>query len=740
MKIRQTVHHAFRFLPAILMLVSTLAAQGAEADRPRVGLVLGGGGARGAAHIGVLRELERNRVPIDVIAGTSMGAVIGGLYASGMSVDELEHLVATLDWAEVLSDSPPRNNLSFRRKQDDADYPIDLELGIRGRKILLPRGLIQGQELDLVLRELTIDVADINNFDDLPIPFRAVASDVVHGEPVVIGEGDLAEAMRASMTVPGMLAPVQMGDRLLVDGGLVGNLPISVARELGVDIVIAVDVEFPLYSTEELGSALDVSEQMLTILIHNETLRQIATLGEQDILIRPALGTFGSADFGKIVEAIGPGAEAARALADRLQEISLGADEYAAHVAARSVPRSEPGTLDFVRVQHDGGLSNKVLESRIETRVGDAVNPEQLAQDANRLYGLNLYEQVGYRIVEEDGEKGVEFQARTKSWGPSTLKFSLALEEDFDGATAFNIGTRLTKAGLNPDGAEWRTDLQVGADPLLVSEVYQPLGAGSRFFLAPRIDMQQSSIRTYLDELSSARLRLSEAEGGLDLGTELGSWGELRIGAFRGYGRARAKGSDPVATEFDFNTGGVFAGFEIDTLDSAQFPSSGLRAGFRWRSSLPGMGADSRFDTLESHFAGYWGIGKNIFQLGIEYSTTRDADDVVQDYFPMGGFLHLSGFERGSISGPHAALGKLVYYRQIRESASGLLDMPVYVGGSIESGNVWQTRDEIDFGSTYVNGSAFVGLDTYVGPLYFAAGLAEGGHTNLYLFIGSPPR
>lgn len=740
MKIRHSAHHAFRSLLAVLFLVTSLMAVGAEPERPRVGLVLGGGGARGAAHIGVIRELERNRVPIDVIAGTSMGAIIGGLYASGVSVDELEKLVATLDWSAVMSDAPPRKNLSFRRKQDDAGYPIDLELGVRDRDLSLPMGLIQGQELDLLLRELTIDVAGINDFDELPIPFRAVASDIVHGEAVVIGEGDLARAIRASMTVPGVLAPVRMDDRLLVDGGIVGNLPINVARELGVDVVIAVDVEFPLYSADELDSVLAVSEQMLTILIHNETLRQIAALNASDILIRPDLGTFGSSDFGKIVEAIEPGAEATRAVEDRLRDIALGADEYAAHVEARVVPRTDSDKLAFVQVQHDGRLRSGILESRLDTRAGDPVDTLRLAQDANRLYGLGLYEQVGYRLVEEDGETGVEFRALTKSWGPSTLKFSLALEDDFEGGTEFNVGTRLTRSGLNAYGAEWRSDLQLGTEPFLVSEFYQPFGTTGRFFVAPRIDLRQSSIKTYLDESPIARLRLSESEGGLDFGAELGTWGEVRIGAFRGHGRARVKVGDPAVGHFDFNTGGAFAGFRIDTLDNAQFPGQGIRADINWHEFSPGLGADARFETLESSIAGYWRAGRNVVQVGLEYATTFDADAAIQEYFPLGGFQRLSGLERGAISGPHAALGKLVYYRQVGESAGGLFDVPVYIGGSVESGNVWQSRNDISLGSMYLSGSAFVGLDTYIGPIYLAAGVAEGGHTNLYLFVGTPPR
>lgn len=706
----------------------------------RIGLALGGGGAKGFAHIPVLEVFDELDIRPRHIAGTSMGAIIGGLYASGKSVDELEEIVTTIDWAGAMSDTPPRKHLSFRRKQDDAQYPIDLELGLQGRELILPMGVIQGQKLDLLLHELTIHVAGISNFDELPIPFRAVASDIERGQAVVIGRGDLAQAIRASMTVPGVLAPVQVDDRLLVDGGIVGNLPINVVRDMDVDIIIAVDVEFPLYTADELDSVLAISEQMLTILIHNETVRQIETLGAEDILIRPELGTFASGDFGHIVETIEPGRSAALAVAEKLRGIALGDADYAAHVAARTAPASADEPLAFVRVEHDGRLKPEILEARLDTSVGDAVNPERLARDADRLYGLNLYEKVGYRLVEEDGATGVEFVARSKSWGPSTLKFSLALEDDFEGSTGFNIGARLTKSGLNPYGGEWRNDIQLGSGPLLVSELYQPFGARARYFVAPRIDMRQSNIKAFLGEIPIARLRISEIEGGVDLGAELASWGEFRMGTFRGFGKARVKVGEPSIANFNFDTGGVQAALRVDTLDNAQFPSDGMRADVRWRQFLPALGADSRFDTIESAFAGYWHSGKNTFQVGLEYATTLDADAAIQEYFPLGGFLRLSGLERGEISGPHSALGKLVYYRRIGESAGGLFDVPVYIGGSVEAGNVWQTREDISFDSMHVNGSVFIGLDSYIGPIYLAAGLAEGGRTNLYLFIGSPPR
>jgi NTE family protein len=356
------------------------------------------------------------------------------------------------------------------------------------------------------------------------------------------------------------------------------------------------------------------------------------------------------------------------------------------------------------------------------------------------LYGLDLYEQVSYALVEENGATGVEFQARSKSWGPDTLQFSLSLEDDFEGSTGFNVATRLTKSALNPHGGEWRTDLQLGTDPLLISEFYQPFGWDSRLFVAPRIDWRQSNINAFIMDETVARLRISEAEAGLDLGAEISTWGEFRVGAYRGRGRARVKVGDPSIPNFHFDTGGVFARLRIDTLDHAHFPRKGFRTDIKWNQSTPDFGADDRYDTIESELTGTWSRGKNSLQLGLNYASTFDSAAELQDYFPLGGFLRMSGLERGEISGPHAALAKLVYYRRVGESAGGLLDVPVYLGASVEAGNIWQSRSDISFDSMRINGSVFAGLDTYIGPIYLAAGFAEGGRTNFYLFVGSPPR
>ncbi|MGH8165871.1 MAG: patatin-like phospholipase family protein, partial [Woeseiaceae bacterium] len=523
-----------------------------------------------------MRELERMRVPVDAIAGTSMGAIVGGLYAAGMTPKELEQLIGDLDWAEVFQDAPPREDLSYRRKQDDVDFPVDFELGLNGGRLQMPKGLIQGQKLSPLLRELTLEVAHISDFDALPTPFRAVASDIETGESVVLSEGDLTLAIRASMSAPGIFAPVIVDGRMLVDGGLVGNLPIETIREMGVDVIIAVDVEFPLYTREELDSAVGITSQVLTILINKETQRQLELLDEDDVLIRPKLGDFGSANFAEITEAVGPGAEAALNQVARLRELSVDEAAYQRYQADRRTPGNQSFELDFVRVRDEGPLSARVLQSRLETEAGELISGETLADDVARLYGLDLYEHVGYRLVREGDEIGVVFETVPKSWGPNLVQFGMSIEDDFEGSTAFNVAGRVTRAGINSLAAEWRTDLQIGTEPYLASEFYQPLSFDSRYFVAPRLRLEQTNLNAFAEDMTIARYRVGEAEVALDVGRELDRWGEVRVGAFRGVGNARVVVGEPSIPNIDFQTGGMFLSFGVDTLDDAQIPLNGL--------------------------------------------------------------------------------------------------------------------------------------------------------------------
>ncbi|HPX81605.1 MAG TPA: patatin-like phospholipase family protein, partial [Syntrophales bacterium] len=413
---------------------------GAEEPRPlRIGLVLSGGGARGIAHIGVLKVLEEMRVPIHCIAGTSMGAIVGRLYAAGSSPEELEKLVTGIPWHEAFTDKQTVDKLSFRRKQDSMDYKIDFNLGVRNGRLATSRGLVQGQNLNILLKKLLLHTADIKDFDHLKIPFRAVAADIETGDTVVLGKGDLAEALRASMSIPGIFVPMEINGRMLVDGGIANNLPVSVARAMGADIIIVVDIGTPLRTREGLNSTASITAQVMTILIQRNVQAQLRTLKPDDILIQPDLGPLGTTDFSKTETAMKIGAAAVGKMKERLAGLSIAPEKFQVYLAHQRRQPSEPPVIDYVKVEFKSAspaqasplpsvktgsegkeidlgsklahlpgvktraenrtkISPRVLEAQIETKAGEKLNIETLEKDITRLYGLDTFERVDFHL------------------------------------------------------------------------------------------------------------------------------------------------------------------------------------------------------------------------------------------------------------------------------------------------------------------------------------------------------
>ena len=744
--------HRVRFLACIAMLSAHLtvpgtailqSAQAVPADsgsRPRIGLVLSGGGARGAAHVGVIKKLEELRVPIDAIAGTSMGAIIGGFYAAGLNGDEIEEVLGSIEWSDALRDNPPRTDLSFRRKQDDNSFLVKFDLGVRNGRLVLPRGLLQGQRLNLILRAQTLEVAGIGHFDELPTRFRAVATDIENGQSVVLADGELAEAMRASMSAPGIFAPVEIAGRLLVDGGIANNLPIDVMRELDVDVIIAVDIAYPLLNRDQLDSSVSISGQILTILVRRHAEQLKATLSPEDILIEPQLGEFGSTDFHKSLAAVPLGELATEAIAGRLERLALPPVEYARYVAVRESRQHGKPVVDFVRVaQQDSRLSDEVIRSRINIEAGKPFSADSLGTDLSRIYGLGAYELVDYTLVGEGGRSGLQINARGKSWGPNYLRFGMSLENNFEGTSDYTVSVRHTKTELSRLGAEWRNDVQFGGRSRFFSELYLPLSAGRRFFVAPQIELGERDTNVFSGGANIGTYRVREFSAGVDAGLEFGNWGELRVGIRRDHGTTDLRtgdGSDPSLQDFDFDTGGYFFRFAYDRIDQVSFPRSGSAWTVQWQASRPSLGADASFDLIETQWLGVHSWGKNSLLAEVELNTTSGVQDQIQHQFSLGGFLSLSGLQRDQLAGPHAGIARLVYYRRLGETGGGLFDLPFYAGMSLEAGNVWQNRRDAKLDSLLYSGSLFVGLDTFIGPLYLGAGLSETGDAAVYMFLG----
>jgi NTE family protein len=756
-------------LGVLLLLLSCLTPlaqaagidKGSHASRPKIGLALSGGGARGAAHVGVLRVLEELQIPVDYIAGTSMGAIVGGLYASGMDPDEIERAIKEMDWDAVLQDSQPRPERSFRRKLDDRLYLSKLKAGVKDGKIGIPTAVIQGQQFNLVLNRLTVAVAEIDDFDDLPIPVRAVATEIATGEEVVLGSGNLATAIRASISVPGVFAGVLIDDRLLVDGGISNNLPVSVVREMGADIVIAVDISTPLMSQEEIDSALKVAEQLTGLLTRSNTERQLGSLTTRDILIVPPLGKqVTSADFNKAPLAVEIGEQEARKQQHRLRRLSLAQPGYqrsmAAHHSAASTPAPAAGawpestysdggsgagaataalTVEFIRFDNDSKLSNELLRKLLGIEQGEPLDLDKLEAGIGRIYGQGIFESVTYELATEQGRDGIIIRARKKSWGTNFLQFGLALSVDTSaGDSRFNIGSAYTMMPLNDRNGEWRTGVQFGEDPGILTGLYQPLGYDGKYFVNGRLAYGRNNFRLYEDGKALTEYNVTTAAIDLAVGMNLGYWGELR-GGYRGeFGEVDLLTGEYALQDYDFDSGALYLRFAVDKLDSITFPRMGYMLELEGLLSREFVGSDDDFEQLGLFTIGAKSWGKNTLLGTLSYKTTPGDDAPLQNMFQLGGFLNLSGLQQNQLAGQHAAYASLGYQRQFYKSRL----FQAYIGASLESGNVWMDSSDISVNDVVTSGSLYLGLDSALGPLYFGYGYADSGDDSFYLFMGNP--
>nr|WP_314489759.1 patatin-like phospholipase family protein [uncultured Pseudomonas sp.] len=722
-----------RLLSCLLLCLCPLALFAVEKPQPKIGLVLSGGAARGLAHVGVLKALEEQGIRVDAIAGTSMGAVIGGLYASGYKIDELEKLALDIDWQEALSDDPPREDIPFRRKQDDRDFLVRQKLSFRDDGSLgLPLGVIQGQNLSLLLESLLAHSSDIRDFDKLPIPFRAVATDIVNGDKVVFRKGHLPQVIRASMSIPAVFAPVEINGQLLVDGGMVDNIPVDVAREMGVDRVIVVDIGTPLRPRKQLTTVFDILNQSTTLMTRSNSEVQLASLTPDDILIQPALSSIGATDFGRSQDIISAGYRATQALAPRLAELRHPADVQLD--IARTAEERTP-VITQVKIENDSKIDDAVIRYYIRQPVGEPLDLGRLQRDMGTLYGLDYFDQVQYRVVHKGKERTLVISARAKRSGTDFLRLGLNLSDDMRGDSAFNLGASYRVNGINRLGAEWLTRVQIGDKQELYSEFYQPLDVGSRYFVAPYFNAQSQNVESILDNDPIAEYRLERYGFGLNLGRQIGNSGEIRVGIGEAWGKADVRIGDHDLPSTSFNEGFYDIKYSFDSLDNVYFPHSGYDIGLSVRQFDPALGSDDRYRQWEFHLDKALSYGPDTWILGGRYGRTLDKAEVVTSSFLLGGARQLSGFSQDAISGQNISLMRAVYYRRLSPRSYLPFDFPLYAGASLERGRAW--NNDNDFDSGYINAaSIFIGFDTPLGPLNFSYGFNDDDQKALYLNLG----
>jgi NTE family protein len=709
-----------------------------NARRPKICLVLSGGGARGAAHVGVLKVLEEYRVPVDCIAGTSMGALVGGSYASGTTVPELEEIMNSISTELLFNETPPRQVLSMQRRRDDYGLFVGPELGIGQGKLWFAKGLVTGVQLESVLRRLS-KVRGPHDFDDLPIPFRAVATDLVTGHAVVFHRGELANVMRATMSVPGAVAPAEFDGMMLVDGGLTRNLPVEAARAMGADIIIAVNVGTPLLNRQQLSGVLGVTTQMIEILTEQNVQASLAALTDTDILITPALGGHSAGDFDNLAKIAPIGEAAARKVADRLAALSLPPEAYATlrraqqrAVAPDQMPADE---VRFGALRH---VNPQRLQALMATRVGQPIAQEALDRDMLLIQGTGDFEHVSYRFIEERGKRVLVVDAVEKPWGNNSLRFGLGLFSDFKSDAFFNVAGSLRTRWINSLGAEWRLDLQAGRNSGVTSEFYQPFAVSGQFFVVPRVQLLRRFFDLYKGDERIARYVLVSAHAEVAAGALLGNLGDVRVGVLRGTVRPTLDTGPESLTPGPSNVSqsALIARLTLDQLDSVHFPRSGWRCRASLFRAVGWLGGDDAYakwdaDAIAAYTSGSHSISLTLRSGGRVGSNPLPRYDLVE----WGGFLEQSGYASGQLLGDSLSFGRIMYYRRVLR---GTLLEGAYLGLSLEAGKVGNPLVARNPDGWLESAAFFVAVDTPIGPTYFGYGRAWDGTGSFYFLVGHP--
>ena len=707
-------------------------------DRPTVALVLGGGGAHGVAHIGVLQELENQRIPVDVIVGTGIGALIGGLYASAMPVEEIEELLSGTDWTDIFNPETKREDLSFRRKQDDQDFLIKYKVGVQDGQAQLPTSLLPNDKLSFLLQKLTASAKGLSNFDQLPIPFRAMAMDLGNGDLVAFDDGALDQAILASLSAPGTLPPVQIGQRLYVAGSLVNNLPVKVAQDWGADIVIVVDVGVYSSPVEELNNVFKVVDQVAHLVQKKSAQLGLQQMRDSDILIRPATDADTETDFTDNRHDIDAGIAATAALAGRLEPLQLDRDAWDALAAEHVRRKLATPVITRIELDNESRLSDDVILAQIGQKTGAPLDKARLEADLGRIYSLGSFSSVQFDLIDDAGGAALAIRTLPDTTARQFWRFGVNVEDDLNGNSAYTGSASFTWTQLNRLNGEWRNVIRIGERQQLSTQFYQPLNAANTWFVEPTIGFIERNVNQFLDGELVNQFRVRETIGSIAAGRVIGRVGEVRVAYLRGDGEARVNiGADLPKQEFDL--GGFEASARYDNYDNIYFPKRGGVALLSWFAQRESLGSSVDVDILSGNLgiARTWGV--HTMLLGLEAASQLNEVPGVQNLITTGGFLNLSGFQRDELSGRHTGIGRAIYFRQLRGNPlRGFLRATLYVGGSLELGGAWQDSDEVSFDSSIFAGSLFVGMDTFIGPVYFAGGLAEGGNSALYLFVGRP--
>jgi NTE family protein len=729
-------------------------------SHPKICVVLSGGGARGFAHIGVLKYLEEQRIPIDCIAGTSMGAVVGGLYASGMPANEIEKRLNGINLNNVALDIVDRRELPETLREDDYNYTIGGTFGLSKEGVTLPLGAVQANQFLEILQNWTSHLPPDITFDQLPIPFRSVATDLETGEMVVFSSGPISTAIRASMSAPGVFAPIEYEGRLLTDGGLVRNLPIDIAREMGADIVIAVNIGTPLLPRDSLNNFFNISQQMINILTEQNVNEQKKLLTSSDILIDADLGTIRFLDFKRAQEALTIGYQSAEKVHNQLATLALSPDSYLARLKERPDPNLPPIKIAFVDVESNGKIPAEDIRRQLDILIGSTYSAAEINKRITPLINSGQYETVTHTVIERDGEYGVEIDATELRWGPNFLRFGLELTTGYNGMSGFELQVGHRLPWINASGLEWRNDLRIGTIYEIRSELRQPIMNREGIYIAPYVDASLNSFSLYENNDRIVDYSLQTTQLGLDLGVPLGAYGEkgeIRTGLFATNYHLRPKlggvitilpDGEQVLTSLSSLKQDELAfhsRFIIDQLDEPYFPSAGYQIGGEFIAGINRNSGNKPDATLHSDFRefhqvtlnGKWAKsdGNNSLNLSMQAGVRSQSGPAIPGIgLSLGGFQQLTAYQPEQFFGNYLLYGNATYlFRAINFDMFG---QAIFVGTSLEIGNASDNRSDLALANLKKSFSIFAGAKTIMGPVYFGIAAAPAGAFNLFLQLG----
>jgi NTE family protein len=724
----KTVIYYFLFFCLVSISFSALS-------RPKVGLVLSGGGAKGAAHIGVLKVLEANKVPIDYIVGTSIGSYIGGWYALGYSPDEIQKIMFNTHWDKGYSDFIPREELLYEDKQLRDKYNITLRLGYSDGILKVPSGLLLGQSALQLLKLSTDAVGVFDSFDDLAIPYRAVATDISTSKAVVLSSGSITQAMKASSTVPGALEPIEIDGKLLVDGGIVNNMPVDVARAMGADIIIAVDIGSPLLNQKQINSTVDVLNQLSNILTITTTNNQKLLLEDEDILIMPDIAGLSTTDFSKLDIALEKGEKAALENQYKMAKLAVTKQEFEQYLLARK-EKSNRWMKSLLNPVVDIEFDNKskvalaIISEHFAIEVGDVITKEQLRDAIQRVYALNRFDYVNAEFTDTPKGRTLVLTTQDKSWGPNYLHFGFDWQGDFSKISIVSFDVAYLLTDLTDNGGQWKNELSLGWESHIATEFYQPLNEHQDFFARGRIQYKEEKFaeNKFTVDQQRPELRNRFLELRLGFGHHYSDYGIAEFGFVGELGKVLFENEsyEPL----DYDSLGTYISFGYDTLNSINFPTEGnkvLLEVYARKDDYLHSKLDNQDDLsieIKLDWRGALGLGHHTFVGISSFSTIFSENDFSIRYSELGGFLNLSGYQKDALIGAHKVFAALVYQYDLGRDIPGGTGLPLYLGTSIEGGNVWQLEESVSNNELITSGSVYLGTDTSFGPAVIGVGYA----------------